>query len=309
MFPNDDGAAKREGDAPGQTTTLRASERVTNAELLEALGVAVYMTDAEGVITDYNEAAARLWGRRPDLYRDLWCGSWRLFWPDGAPMEHSACPMAVTLKENRPVRGAEAIAERPDGTRVWFVPYPTPLRDDTGALVGAVNVLVDITDRKLSEQKLIEKDRRLTDALAIKDEFLGLVSHELKTPVTTILGNAQILQRSDGRLPVDARDGAIEDVLRESERLRSIIDNSRARARRRASRGRAGAHRPSPRDRSMRRPVSRAPSLARVQPAPRQRRRAGHRGRHSRRPGHHQPALQRREVQPRPGANRRPYHR
>lgn len=204
---------------------VRASERVTNAQLLEALGVAVYMTDAAGVITDYNEAAVALWGRRPRLYEDLWCGSWRLFWPDGSPMEHGACPMAITLKENRPVRGAEAIAERPDGSRVWFVPYPTPLRDSAGEVVGAVNVLVDITDRKLAAQNLIEKDARLTEALAIKDEFLGLVSHELKTPVTTILGNAQVLQRHEDRLPADVRDGAVDDLVRESERLHAIIDN------------------------------------------------------------------------------------
>jgi hypothetical protein len=57
--------------------------------------------------------------------------------------------MAVALRENRPLRGAEAIAERPDGTRIPFIPFPTPLRDPhSGALIGAVNMLVDITERK-----------------------------------------------------------------------------------------------------------------------------------------------------------------
>ena len=41
----------------------------------------------------------------------------------------------------------EAIAERPDGTRVPFIPYPTPLFDASGELIGAVNMLVDITER------------------------------------------------------------------------------------------------------------------------------------------------------------------
>lgn len=94
-------------------------------ELLNALPAAVYMTDAAGRITYYNEAAVALWGLRPKLNVDLWCGSWRLFWPDGTPMPHDACPMAITLKERRAVRGGQAIAERPDGSRVPFMAFPT----------------------------------------------------------------------------------------------------------------------------------------------------------------------------------------
>src|SRR6202165_4576126 len=118
---------------------------MTGSELLEALPVAVYTTDAEGRITFYNQAAAELWGHRPTLGSDQWCGSWRLYWPDGRPLPHDECPMAVSLKEGRPVRGVEAIAERPDGTRVRFLPYPTPLHDSSGRLTGAINLLVDLT--------------------------------------------------------------------------------------------------------------------------------------------------------------------
>ena len=96
---------------------------------LDALGVAVYTADANGRITYFNDAAADFWGRRPELGEE-WCGSWRLFWSDGRPMRHEECPMAIALRENRSVRGYEAIAERPDGTRVSFVPYPTPLHDE-----------------------------------------------------------------------------------------------------------------------------------------------------------------------------------
>lgn len=120
---------------------------ITGTELLEALPVAVYMTDAEGHITFYNSAAADLWGHRPELGSSRWCGSWRLYRPDGRPLPHDECPMALALKERREVRGVEAIAEKPDGTRVRFLPYPTPLRDPSGRLVGAINLLMDITDR------------------------------------------------------------------------------------------------------------------------------------------------------------------
>ncbi|HEY6994819.1 MAG TPA: PAS domain S-box protein [Xanthobacteraceae bacterium] len=117
-------------------------------ELLALLPVAVYTTDAEGRITFYNDAAAELWGHRPEIGSSQWCGSWRLYRPDGRPLPHAECPMAVTLKEGRPVRGVEAVAERPDGTRVRFLPFPTPLRDDAGRLVGAINLLMDITERE-----------------------------------------------------------------------------------------------------------------------------------------------------------------
>jgi PAS domain S-box-containing protein len=121
---------------------------------LEALPVAIYTTDPAGRITSYNRAAVELWGCRPEPGNSEWCGSWRLYWPDGRPMPHDQCPMAVALKERRPLKGAEAIAERPDGTRVPFLAYPSPLIDESGALLGAVNMLVDITERKFAGQAL-----------------------------------------------------------------------------------------------------------------------------------------------------------
>ena len=113
-------------------------------QLLDVLPAAIYVTDAEGRIIYFNDAAAALWGCRPKLHSDQWCGSWRLFQPDGEPMPHDQCPMAIALKERRSIRGDEAIAERPDGTRVPFMAFPTPLYDASGALVGAVNMLIDM---------------------------------------------------------------------------------------------------------------------------------------------------------------------
>lgn len=114
------------------------------ADLLATLPFAVYTTDARGRITFYNEAAVALWGRRPVLGRDRWCGSWHIYSPNGAPLPHDRCPMAVAIREDRKVRGVSAVAERPDGTRVHFMPFPTPLHDVNDNLVGAVNVLLDL---------------------------------------------------------------------------------------------------------------------------------------------------------------------
>ncbi|MCB4824973.1 PAS domain S-box protein [Roseicella aerolata] len=133
--------------------------------LIEALAVAVYTTDTVGQLTFYNDAAVALWGWRPPLDDAQWCGSWRLYRPDGTPLRHDDCPMALALRENRPIRGEEAVAERPDGTRVPFAAFPTPLRDSEGALLGGVNVLVDLTERKAAEAALAESEARLHLAL------------------------------------------------------------------------------------------------------------------------------------------------
>jgi PAS domain S-box-containing protein len=104
-------------------------------KILDELPAAIYVTDPLGRITYFNEAAAALWGHRPNIGTSEWCGSWKLFWPDGRALPHGECPMAIAIKEKRAVRGMEAIAERPDGTRVPFEPYPTPLFDASVALV------------------------------------------------------------------------------------------------------------------------------------------------------------------------------
>jgi PAS domain S-box-containing protein len=109
------------------------------------------MTDPAGKITYYNRAAAELAGRGPQIGKDEWCVTFRLFYSDGRPMPLEECPMAIALKENRPVRGVEAMAQRPDGALFPFLPFPTPIRNKQGELTGAVNMLIDISDRKESE--------------------------------------------------------------------------------------------------------------------------------------------------------------
>ncbi len=153
--------------------TLDVPDRLLNGNapdsdaILQSSPVAVYTTDAAGRITFYNEAAAQLWGVRPDLGKSEFCGSWKMYWPDGTPVPHGQGPMALALKEKRPVRGMEAIAERPDGTRVLFISYPSPLFDASGALIGAVNTLVDITDRHEAEQRVRESEARFREIAAI----------------------------------------------------------------------------------------------------------------------------------------------
>ena len=195
-------------------TSTRRGSRTASEEgeqyraLLEAIGVAVYTTDAAGVITFYNRAAAELWGREPEVGKDEWCGSWKIYHLDGTTiMPHGECPMAICLKENRSVRGAEAIAERPDGSRVYFQPFPTPLRDDSGRLVGAINVLVDITERKRAEEELRDGESRLSVAMAAGQ----MGSWEWRMADNTVIWS-EALERIHGLQP-GTFDGTLEAFL------------------------------------------------------------------------------------------------
>src|SRR5581483_7802628 len=173
-------------------TELREEDRQTREserefrELLDALPAAIYTTDEVGRITYYNEAAVELAGRRPQLGSDEWCVTWRLYWPDGMPLPHDQCPMAIALKEDRAVRGCEAVAERPDGSRVPFIPYPTPLHDARGRLVGAVNMLVDISQRKEAEtqQRMLfsELNHRIKNNLQMLHALLSAARRETASP-------------------------------------------------------------------------------------------------------------------------------
>jgi len=141
------------------------------ASVLNALPVAVYMTDAYGAITFYNNGAAALWGDEPEIGMAMWCGFARLFWPDGVPMAHDKSALAMALKERRIVRGIEALGERPDGSRIRFLAYPAPLFSGPD-LAGAVNMLVEIGERDrlgYFEQRLAAIVECSEDAIISKD--------------------------------------------------------------------------------------------------------------------------------------------
>lgn len=137
------------------------------ADALEAIPIAAYATDAEGLVTHFNRASAAFAGREPCAGQDRWCVTWRLYGEDGAHLPHADCPMAVAIRTRRKLRGVRAIAERPDGTRVEMVPHPTPWFDGDERLRGAINLLIARDDPRyhafLREQA--ERCRRLADSV------------------------------------------------------------------------------------------------------------------------------------------------
>jgi PAS domain S-box-containing protein len=132
---------------------------------LDELPVPIYTTDIDGNVTYWNRACIDFAGREPQLGQDRWCVTWQLYTMTGEPMRHEDCPMADAIRDRRAVRDVIAIAERPDGSRLAFKPYPTPLFDPSGTFTGAVNLLIDVTEEQsqaLHEQA--QRCRRLADA-------------------------------------------------------------------------------------------------------------------------------------------------
>jgi PAS domain S-box-containing protein len=164
---------------------LRDSERQLQ-ELIAAIPAAIYTTDAQGKITFFNRAAADLAGRTPTIGSDEWCVTWKLYHPNGTPLPHDQCPMAMTLKEGRAIRNAEVVAERPDGTRVPFIPYPTPLRDSAGKTIGAINMLVDVSERKQAETQqrvlLNELNHRVKNNMQLLQILLEAGARRAESP-------------------------------------------------------------------------------------------------------------------------------
>jgi PAS domain S-box-containing protein len=136
----------------------RTGEQVNGlfGAVAETLPIAIFTTDAEGRLRYCNAAAAKLSGRVPILGTDQWCITWKLFRPDGTPLPHDECPMAIALKGGEVSNGTECLGERPDGMRFWFTSHPVILRDAEGQIIGGINLLVDITDRKNAQIEAIE---------------------------------------------------------------------------------------------------------------------------------------------------------
>jgi PAS domain S-box-containing protein len=159
---------------------LRASE-ARYRSVLRNLPAAVYTCDATGRVTLFNDAAVALWGRTPDLERDEWCGAYKMYHPDGRLLPLDLCPMALSLKEGRALSG-EAIVERPDGTRRQVRAYPQPIRDTSGSLAGAVNLVLDITDYKNTQEALRESEDRFRRYFE-----LGLIGMATSSPDRGVL--------------------------------------------------------------------------------------------------------------------------
>jgi PAS domain S-box-containing protein len=158
-------------------------------ELIENLPVATYSCDADGRIMIYNKAAAALWGREPEIGKDLWFGSWKVYGLDGNPIPLKSCPMALVLKEGKALIGEEIIIERSNGDKVNVLPYPVPIFDSSGRISGAINMLMDITKIKNAELALKESEKKYRQIVETAQEGMWLIDETNKTTfVNTKMG-------------------------------------------------------------------------------------------------------------------------
>jgi PAS domain S-box-containing protein len=207
--------------------------------LFELAPVAVYSCHASGVIRDYNQLAVQLWGRKPvpGDTDERFCGSFKLYRPDGSFMPHEQCPMGDVLSGKVPgVRDGEVVIERPDGSRVIVIVNIAPVTDERGEITGAINCFYDVTERKNLEREretLLANERasriEAEEANRSKDIFLATLSHEVRTPLHAMLGWATILRKKHCT-EQEVREGAevIERNCRaQSQLLDDVLEVSR----------------------------------------------------------------------------------
>jgi PAS domain S-box-containing protein len=199
----------RKSDATEPRSVLSNEKRYR--ALFDLVPVAVYSIDASGVIQEYNRRAAELWGREPVLgdTDKRFCGSFKLFRPDGSFMPHDQCPMAEvvtgTLAE---AHDAEVLIERPDGSRITVIVNIRPLKNERGDVIGAINCFYDITSRKLTEEARRTREAELELVINQTPFMLTRCSRDLRYQFVS-----QTYAEMLGRQPADVAGHTIVEII------------------------------------------------------------------------------------------------
>jgi signal transduction histidine kinase len=206
-------------------------------QMFDVLPAAAYMCDADGLITYFNRHAADLWGREPVLNDpvDRFCGSFRLFAPNGDPIPHDQCWMALSLRHFKEFNGQEILIERPEGELRTVLAHANPIRGEDGSLVGAVNILIDISERKRALEALEESRHELERRVQERTEELEAlnrelesfnysVSHDLRAPLRGIDGFSRVLEEEYASSLDDMGLAYLKRIRSGAHRMSKLID-------------------------------------------------------------------------------------
>jgi len=208
---------------------LRRRERELT-DFLENAAIGMHWVDADGIIIWANRAEMEMLGYLPEEYIGRPIAD---FHTDAGVIED----ILRRLRAGEELHGYEARLRCKDGS-IRDVMISSNVRREDGRFVHTRCFTRDITQRKAVEEALRRSNDALRDLTArlreandAKDEFLGMISHELRTPITTIRGNATVLRKRFDDMPTEDRDAALRDIEQESQRLQRMIDNLLALAR------------------------------------------------------------------------------
>jgi PAS domain S-box-containing protein len=179
-------------ELPVQTPLLEAFLEWDQA-ILDALPIGIYACDDEGLILRVNRRAVELWGRAPRL-QDMtqrFCGSFRVESLEGDFIPPDQTPMALAVRAGQSFEGVEAVVHNPDGRRWVARVNVAPLRDATGAVVGAINCFQDVT-REHDMRHTLERQQRTFD-IAMVASKMGTWRYTLSDNICTYDENAQRL--------------------------------------------------------------------------------------------------------------------
>jgi PAS domain S-box-containing protein len=185
---------------------------------------AIFMMDTQGRIESWNPGAENITGYRSE---EMVGQPFSLLYP---PEDVQASRPQQTLGHatTHGVCEEEAPRVRKDGTRFWAEAALRAVRDKAGQLVGFVEVIRDVTERKRAQEEREDLLRNLQQALTTRDDFLSIASHELKTPLTSLRLQLDSLERIRAKAPPEVADQLHRkaDVLRRQiGRLTQLINN------------------------------------------------------------------------------------
>jgi hypothetical protein len=218
---------------------LRESEEMFRLLVASVRDYAIFLLDPTGHIVTWNAGAQRIKGYKPE---EIIGKHFSIFYPQ-EDIDSGKPPRELEIASRTGVYEEEGWRLRKDGSRFWANVVITAVHDETGALRGFAKVTRDITERKRAEEtqralidqqqaRLQAEDERrraeqsyrvAQEANRAKDEFLMTLSHELRTPMTAILGWARLLPTMS---PEDTNfREAIEQIARGAQLQANLIDD------------------------------------------------------------------------------------